>query len=314
MGPDIGTGRHESSRRELSLHRRLWPGPTALTILLGLVLALVPSLPARAGGHTCLWRVTGDHNAVYLLGSIHMLPPAAWPLPAAMQQAFGAAHRVVFEADLGDTVEAGVLMLQRSALPRGTTLSDLLPPDLHARLQTALRELGLDPARLEEVEPWFAAMTLASLELQSAGYQASEGIDLRLWSRAVQAGKTTAGLETLAHQVEILDSFTMPEQIELLRQTLEELDRIAPQLDSMTELWRTGKAEELAQLLQSTFEDAPRAYAKLVDERNRAWLPKIVAMTHEDGDVLVVVGVLHLVGPTGLVQALCSHGFTVTQQ
>jgi len=294
-----------------ALFGRRWPGTAAAFSLI--LLFLHPALCA-AGGSTSLWKVSGHHNTVYLLGSIHMLPPDAWPLPKPMERAFQKASKVVFEADLGDAVEAGMLMLQRAGLPRGATLSSLLPPALHRRLIAAIGRLGGDPETMEGVKPWFAAMTLTSLEVQAAGYQASEGIDLRLWRRAAAAGKKTAGLETLAQQVDILDSFTTAEQIELLRQTLNELDRVVPELTTLTRLWRTGKAGPLAKLLGSTFEDAPGAYQKLVVERNRAWLPKIEAMTHEDADVLVVVGVLHLVGPKGLVATLRSRGLSVVQQ
>ncbi len=286
--------------------------PVLVILVVGIALLLPRT--TGAGEHTCLWRITGDHNTVYLLGSIHMLPPDAWPLPRPMERAFEEVDRVVFEADLGNTVEAGFLMLQRAALPKGTTLSTLLPPELHRRLVKAIGDLGGDPETLEGVKPWFAAMTLSSLELQAAGYQASNGIDLRLWSQAVRAGKKTGGLETLAHQIEILDGFTTQQQIELLRQTLHELDQVAPQVGTMTQMWRTGQADALARILKSTFEDAPRAYRRLVVERNQAWLPKIEEMTHENGDVLVVVGVLHLVGPGGLVEVLRSHGLLVIQQ
>lgn len=287
-------------------------GPAAL--LASLLLLVQPLAAQTAPAHTCLWRVTGGQNTVYLLGSIHMLPPDAWPLPEPMRHAFDRAATVVFEADLGNAVEAGLLMLQRAALPAGTTLATVLPANLHTRLTAAVRRLGGDPGGLERVKPWFAAITLTSLELEAAGYHASEGIDLRLWSRATSAGKKTEGLETLAHQIDILDSFTMAEQIELLRQSLDELDTVVPELDRLTELWRTGRAEALASMLRGTFKDAPGAYRKLVLERNRAWLPKILAMTRRPGDVLVVVGVLHLVGPEGLVQSLRSHGLTVVQE
>ncbi len=280
--------------------------------LLGLVLTVAGAAGARE--HTCLWWITGDHNTVYLLGSIHMLPPDAWPLPPAMDRAFQRADRVVFEADLGDTVEAGLLILQRAALPHGATLSTVLPPALHHRLAATVARLGGDMETLEGVKPWFAAVTVTGLELRSAGYDASDGIDMRLWNRAVHEGKKTGGLETLAHQIEIMDSFTMEEQIELLRQALDELDQVGPELHRLTRLWRSGQTQPLAETLAATFKDAPNAYRRLVVERNRAWLPKIEAMTHENGDVLVVVGVLHLVGPNGLVEKLRSHGLLVMQQ
>lgn len=281
-------------------------------VLAGLTLGAAGTATAR--DQTCLWKIRGDHNAVYLLGSIHMLPPDAWPLPPAMDRAFRKAQRVVFEADLGDTVEAGLLMLQMAALPQGVTLSTVLPTALHQRLVTSLTRLGGDPGTLEAVKPWFAAITITGLELQSAGYDASDGIDMRLWNRAVREAKQTGGLEILAHQIEIMNNLSMNEQVELLRQSLDELEQVSSELGRLTRLWRTGRAEALARVLAATFKQAPNAYRRLVVERNRAWLPKIEAMTHADGDVLVVVGVLHLVGRGGLVTLLKSRGYQVVQQ
>jgi uncharacterized protein YbaP (TraB family) len=52
----------------------------------------------------------------------------------------------------------------------------------------------------------------------------------------------------------------------------------------------------------------------LTTDRNRRWLPKIVALLGDDQDYLVIVGALHLVGSDGLVELLRRQGYHVVQQ
>ena len=57
--------------------------------------------------------------------------------------------------------------------------------------------------------------------------------------------------------------------------------------------------------------DAAAAYARrMVDERNAAWLPLLDAILN-DGHAVVVVGAMHLPGPTGLIALLRRQGYTV---
>lgn len=57
--------------------------------------------------------------------------------------------------------------------------------------------------------------------------------------------------------------------------------------------------------------DAAAAYARrMVDERNAAWLPRLDAILN-DGHAVVVVGAMHLPGPTGLIALLRRQGYTV---
>ncbi|MGA2364772.1 MAG: TraB/GumN family protein [Steroidobacteraceae bacterium] len=51
----------------------------------------------------------------------------------------------------------------------------------------------------------------------------------------------------------------------------------------------------------------------LTTDRNRAWLPVITGLLHEDQDYLVIVGALHLVGKDGIIQLLQQQGFQVVQ-
>src|SRR5437899_913973 len=58
-----------------------------------------PAKPSTATKHS-LWKVQGKENAVYLLGSVHVLKKEDYPLPAPIEGAFGDSKIAVFETDI----------------------------------------------------------------------------------------------------------------------------------------------------------------------------------------------------------------------
>jgi len=283
-------------------------------VIVALLLVVAAVAPAAEPQHTCLWRVDGPSSTVYLLGSLHMLTPDAYPLPAVIDRAFASADTAVFEVDFGEAMTAGLELLQRGYLGEGHQLHELLPADLQEALAGALKQVGMSPDEVQTMKPWLLAITLSNLELQRAGYDPSRGIDLHLYSRAVKDGKAVAGLETIQQQIALLDSFPAGEQVELLRQTMAEMDEMVPEIEKITKMWRTGDTAGLKTLLLTTFRDAPNALERLVYARNRAWLPKVIELTRGNRNAIVVVGALHLVGDKGLVSLLAEHGYHVVQE
>ena len=82
----------------------------------------------------------------------------------------------------------------------------------------------------------------------------------------------------------------------------------------MLSAWRTGDTEKLATLLSSEFDKFPELYKPLTEDRNRAWMGKLVDLLDDDDDYLVVVGALHLVGRNSVVDLLRQRGYEVRQQ
>jgi uncharacterized protein YbaP (TraB family) len=50
-----------------------------------------------------------------------------------------------------------------------------------------------------------------------------------------------------------------------------------------------------------------------VTARNQRWLPQIEQLLHGEGNCLVIVGALHLVGDGGLLELLRKDGFAAAQ-
>ncbi len=134
-----------------------------------------------------LWKVKGDHNTMYLLGSVHVLSKQAYPLKPALERAFDDANQVVFEIDLTRfTPKASGKEFKRTALypVRAISLEKLSPAALEL-LKTVLPEYGLTLEKVERFKPWFLAEWLSSRAPWKWLDSASElGVDLYFYHKA----------------------------------------------------------------------------------------------------------------------------------
>ena len=180
------------------------------------------SWPANASGHSTLWQVQGEHNEVYLLGSIHVLPQSVYPLKAALQKAFEASARVAFEVDLSALTSRDVTREFKQAgwYPRGDALSRHVSPDTKLLLKRFLPALGLSWERVQRLRPWFLAELVSARYLQAAGFRDDLGVDEYFYRKALAEGKPVQGLETLHAQAQILTGFTDRDSEGYLRSTL----------------------------------------------------------------------------------------------
>jgi len=271
-----------------------------------------------ASGRNVLWSVRGEHNTVYLLGSIHVLRPGDGELPRAALEAYADAEQLVMEIDLDDPAVADPAALlgtmQRAALlPDGESLRSVLGDDYVAIAERA-RESGLDLAMLDRFAPWFVATMLLQLELAQRGFQPELGIEQQLADRAVRDRKPIEGLETAGQQFAVLAGLPLPEQKRFLMMSLAESGRLDEEIEDLLAAWRAGDAEALEDMLSAAFDEFPELYRPLTEDRNRAWLERLEELLEERDDYLVVVGALHLVGRHSVVDLLRQRGHTVKQQ
>ncbi|HEY0789432.1 MAG TPA: TraB/GumN family protein [Chthoniobacterales bacterium] len=266
-------------------------------------------------GHSTLWRVEGEHNAVYLLGSIHVLPPSAYPFKSSLQRAFKASARIAFEVDLSASTSHDVTReFKRSGwYPSGDTLSRHVSPDTELLLKRVLPALGTSWERVQRLRPWFLAELVSSRYLQSAGFRDDLGVDEYFYRKAQAEGKPVQGLETLRDQAQILTGFTDRDSEEYLRSTLTELPASLAMLQVLVLAWQNGQIGLLDRLLNQNERADPTAFRMMFSDRNAKWLPILEGFTHAEKNVMVIVGAGHLVGEEGLVQALRRHGYKVRQ-
>ena len=282
-----------------------------LFLLIGACAATTPVAESKAA----LWRVQGDHNRVYLLGSIHVLSKQAYPLKPELERAFDDANQVVFEIDLTRfTQESFKKEFSRTAFyPSGQSLSKKLTPRTIELLNRVLPLYGLSLKKVERLKPWFVAEALSSRTLEMAGFSDQLGIDLYFYHKAKAAGKPVFGLETLRDQAEIFAQFNDEQNEQYLLSTLSSLPEYAAMIRQLVNAWKDGDTQMLDRLLNQDKRADPVTHNALFARRNSRWLPEIERFAHQNGNYLVIVGAGHLVGDDGVVAQLRRAGYSVRQ-
>ncbi|MGO0999662.1 TraB/GumN family protein [Lysobacter sp. CA196] len=276
----------------------------------------VPAAAAKAPPVPLLWKVSDQDNAVYLLGSFHLLRADDYPLSSDIDQAFAGAGKLVFEVAPEEMFDPTVpqRFMARARYDDGRTLSKVLPADLREKLNRVLAKNGSSLAQLDALEPWFVNLSLVLGVSQSMGFSPQLGLDQYLMRQAAEAGKPTSGLETMELQLQVMDSGPLPEQITALREFVDKPEDVPGMLDEIHAAWRNADLAKLDEKARVEMEQkTPETYRMVNVERNEAWVPQIQKMLDEpkQGDALVVVGSLHLLGNDGLVERLRSKGYTV---
>jgi uncharacterized protein YbaP (TraB family) len=270
---------------------------------------------AAAPPRHMLWAVTGARNTLYLQGSVHLMKPDAYPLPAVMEAAFATSAVLVTEVDLATMAAPDVqrLFLSRGQLPPGTSLKGLVSPALYAKSAATLESMGVSIGSMASFKPWLLAITMPVIKLQSMGYDPAHGIDSYFDAKARRAGKPVRALETADFQLNLFDSLPNDVQEALLAHTVDEVATIEDDIESLMQAWSTGDEAVILNLLVTDFADFPRLKQTLLTDRNIAWTAAFEQYLQDERDVVAVVGVAHLIGPEGVVALLRQRGYTVRQ-
>lgn len=275
---------------------------------LALALLLAGCAPARSiAARPALWRVQDRDTTIWLLGSIHALPPdVRWRTPA-IARAESAADTLVLEIAPADPHLAAAAF-RAAARARG------LPP-LRARVAAADRDMldramtasGQAPETLDGYKTWGAALTIAAGAAAARGADAAHGIEAAV--AADFAGRGIGALETQAGQLAVFDALPAAEQRTLLLQAARDALRSD---DPTFAAWRRGDEAALAATL-APLDAQPAMRRALVTMRNARWASAIVRRMARPGRVLVVVGAGHLVGPRSVVALLRARGWRVSR-
>src|SRR5690606_9279095 len=169
-----------------------------------LLVALALALPGAARAEPpvpLLWKVSDADNALYLLGSFHLLQASDYPLAAAVDAAFKDAESVLFEispAEMASPALAASMM--QAGMRDGGTLDAQLGPELSAKLHAWAKAqpagMPISVEVLQRFEPWFAGITVSMVQMTAIGLDPALGLDRHFMERAAKAGKPVAGLET----------------------------------------------------------------------------------------------------------------------
>ena len=260
-----------------------------------------------------LWHVRGQGGDVYLLGSVHILPPdVQWRSPA-IRAALGRADIFVFEVpqDEKTITQLQQLIAAKGYLPNGQSLRQQVRPSLRADYDAALAASGLPAAAVDRMRPWLAGLQIMFAQIAKQKFSADNGVDKQLAAQAAKIGKPIRYLETIEEQFALLAPDDRAMEMEVFGAGLEDLRDVVAKVQPLVDVWSKGDVKALDEMINGELDQFPAARKALLDDRNQAWLPKIRTMLGEKRTIFIAVGAGHLTGPKGLPALLRDAGYKV---
>jgi uncharacterized protein YbaP (TraB family) len=281
----------------------------------GAARALTSPLPQPVESAPFAWLVESapDGKPVrhYLIGSVHVLPESAYPLPQGLQQAYASAEGLVLETDPAVLQEADFQkrMIDAARAPGG--LKSTIPPELYAQLQQRARAARLPMTLCDPFKAWFCALSLELFSLQSQGVSGDFGLDRHFYERSVSDDRPVRWLESPESQLSLFTQMSGPLSTQFLASTVDELGATDRSTTYLISQWQNDDRAGMEQVVIEMKRDYPLTYEHLLGERNRAWIAPLEILLREAQTQLIVVGSAHLVGPDGVPTLLQARGWKI---
>lgn len=263
-----------------------------------------------------IWKIDKEDGEAWILGSIHALKPELYPLPQIMTDVVSKVDTVAVEINLlkldQEQVQKTILATAMyDPLGGHNLLSDIHPVTLKL-LEKYLKSKSQSLDQYRNMRPWFLNVNIGLQELIDRGFDPALGIDMTLTKMARNMGVDIVELESFQQQMKLLSREEAHIQDLNLRSTLDSLDKMDEFLEELINFWEEGDADGMLKAslrsLESS-EDLESSFRRLIDTRNLAMAKKIQFLLDKPGNLLIVVGALHLGGEQGLLSILDkSHG------
>jgi uncharacterized protein YbaP (TraB family) len=248
-----------------------------------------------------------------LFGSIHMLPRNLEWQPPALTQAMQHATDIWFEIPIDRASDETAVRLGARAgqAAPGDPLWSHLTESERADVERAAARLGLDPARMANLRPWMADLTLELAADARAGGVAAQGVEARLQREAPPSVKRHA-LETARQQIGFLAGSDVRDQAASLVLTARQMLAEEDSFDRTLRDWLSGDQQGLDRDDLAPMEAAaPKLFDRLITARNHRWADVVARLARRRGATVIVVGAGHMVGPHGLPALLRARGLAV---
>jgi uncharacterized protein len=265
---------------------------------------------------------TKGQTTIYLLGTLHVgfaydYPPDQ-PFRKPILGALDASPILALEISPDDLLLSQE-DVNRYGMCRSECLLDYLPDAMWKQVEARMRWNAEALRQLRHTRPWLASMLVETYDTLKAGFRSEYGTEAQLQDVYLRAKGRVVGLESLNEQISTFTRLSSAQQREMLAQDLAQ-----PSAESVADvkelhrLWRIGDADALKAWDDAKSDKVARSKAlaaqvdnRVVYERNRRFVSRMLQLAAPNKPVFVAIGALHLGGRRGVLQLLRERGFVV---
>lgn len=272
-----------------------------------------------------MWRATkGDHQ-INLISTIHLHDVRLTEVTAALSANITASDLVMLELTKEDMMAFGqgpAKSPQEYFILDGPTFPEFLPKEKWVRLSEALRARGVPPMLAAQFRPWYMNVIMMTPPCVMADAVAQKhGLDMMIYEVAKDADIPIQSLDNLDALLDTLQEGTREEHLKALDMNLAVADRAPAQVRTTVDAYFNEEIGLNWAFSKFYFENevelpvAEKAKAwqvlegRLLNDRNTAWMEKILPASAEHEVITVAVGALHMVGERGLPNLLAQEGY-----
>lgn len=268
--------------------------------------------------NTLLWEVSGNglEKSSYLYGTMHLQDERVFDFSDSVKAKINAcdamALEIVFEDDLMGMMDPE--MMGSIMMPDGTQLEDLMANRDFKKVKAVLKnssqldKLGpLAGLLINRIKPIWLSMILTE---DQAAKDRPLALDMHLQKEAEGLGKMLISIETVSEQMQALDEISLDEQAQMLVDQVNNLDAAAAELEQMIEAYQKEDLQLIDSMTNATMADYSNFDDELLIKRNKRMVERSSRIIKEQS-TFIAVGTAHLLGETGLVNALREMGYNV---
>ncbi len=288
------------SRRPLT-----WLAAAAVAVAAAAVACRPAATQSGVTERPLLWSAEKDGQKTYLLGTMHIGFNAEKQLPRWVWDKVRASKSFAVETDISDP-----LLMSTGVRRDGISLRDELGEEYWKKLEALLgaganASLRMTPAAVTSL-------------LEIKGLPAAMPMDLMLLGEAEAADKKVVFLEPASLQVALLEKWL---DVAALKVAIDEHGDGKALTRELLAAYISGDIVRIEQMAlnREAFKKSGRSDADydammedLLYRRNQSWLEPIEKM-HSEGQAMVAVGAMHLIGERSVLDLLEKRGYKIAR-
>jgi len=250
-----------------------------------------------------LWEISGNGlvESSYLLGTFHLVCAEDLYVADKVLRVVEAVDQIALEVNLADGDELNSMQdLMFSKVPLSSQLTESEQIEFRTLLENRY-SIRFDLVNYLQPIVLMGMLAMKDVPCEVKGY------DMEILNLGLEQHKRFLGLEHFKDQIEITNRIYSAKEILTQLRIKED-----PEADftAMVDAFKREDIEALYRMATDPVSLSEEGRIVLLDNRNRAWIKKMVEYMREDR-TLFAVGSGHLAGEAGVIALLREKGFTV---
>ena len=270
------------------------------------IITIKPGYSQDKSLKTLLWEVSGNGitHPSYLYGTFHLLCPGDLAVSPAIDEKLKSAKKLFLEMDMDDPTV--MQKVQMGFLLKDSSWKTLLTDNEYKSLADSFKQLTNMPVDMFlKVKPFglISFVMMGMMQCQPASW------DLTLAQKAKENNIEVEGLETPERELEAINTMSLREQTDMLKEMLSNPDSTKKSLQEMIKIYKAKDLDALRNIMTSDkrFGDLE---TDLLTKRNNEWVPEIQQQIKIE-PTFFAFGAGHLAGENGIINLLRKKGYTV---